>query len=59
MLIKINVRNKIGNKITSTIMFQSTSPGMMNGGRGDKTSADWGYTDFSTFTANRRSSEYR
>lgn len=34
---------------------QSTSPNMMSGGRGGPT--DWGYTDFSTFTANRKSSE--
>jgi len=38
---------------------QSSSPGMSgrNGGRGDKTSADFGYTDFASFQANRKSSE--
>jgi hypothetical protein len=36
---------------------QSHSPGLVSNGRGDKTSADWGYTDFSTFTAARKSSE--
>ena len=28
-------------------------------GSGARSSSDWGYTDFSTFTANRKSSDYR
>lgn len=35
---------------------QSSSPGHQSGG-GDKTSADWGYTDFASFI-NRRSSQF-
>ncbi|XP_023320893.1 pre-mRNA-splicing factor CWC22 [Eurytemora carolleeae] len=39
---------------------QSMSPDRSGGrmGSGARSSSDWGYTDFSTFTANRKSSEY-